>query len=406
VVGDRDPILIESPEEGIPGPIPYKDMEGMPLFPFVHAGFEHIGGRLYARSALAPIIQKQDQLNQLDSLIQMIVQRVANPVWIVPEGSGLDHFTGDPGLVMKWNPLAAGGQGKPERIAGENIPPTLFKLREQYLKDIEDLAGTYDILKGNKPAGVEAFSALQLLVEKSQSRFSSAFKARGEMYRAWFMLALELERAFGPEQRIFSIVSPNRGYTFQAFEKAQLQGNVTIHIEDGTDVPKTALGKRAAIEHANQLGLIDPHDPESRYSILRQLGLSDLVPSLDIHVQAALQIQDAFEQWAATRQGPPPLLIKPWHDAIVHFKERIKWLNSDHMKELLQDPMIEQIITAHLQELQLIITPPAPVTPDGEPAPTDGGEAPPGRGAGRTMANANQESGSPTIGRGAPATAQ
>lgn len=388
VAGDRSPVLIYSQDEGIPGPLPYKDKEGMPLFPFSFAGFEQIGGRLYGRSALSPLIQKQDQLNQLDSLIQMIVQRVANPVWIVPEGAGIDHFTGDPGLVLKWNPLAAGGTAKPERIAGENIPPTLFQLRAQYLKDIEELSGTYDILKGNKPAGVEAFSALQLLVEKSQARFTSAFKARGEMYRQWFSTALELERALGPDQRIMAVVSPNKGYTFRQFENAQLQGNVTIHIEDGTDIPKTALGKRAAIEHANQLSLLDPADPDQRYSILSQLGLADLVPSLDVHIQTALKLQDDFERWAEQPIGPSPLIIKPWYDAQIHWNERIKWLNSDHMRDLLaRIPELEPLITLHLQELAMIMTPPTPVDENGNPVEEEG------VGGGRAMSNSNTNSG-------------
>ena len=408
VVGDRSPQIIDAPDEGLPGPLPYKDIDNHPLFPFGHAPFEHLGGRIYGRSAISPVIQKQDQLNQLDSLIQMIVQRVANPVWIIPEGAGIDHFTGDPGLVMKYNPLAAGGQAKPERIAGENVPSTLFQLREQYLRDIEELSGTFDVIKGQKPSGVEAFSALQLLVERSQARFTSAFGARGEMYRTWFKVALELERAFGPDERTLSITSPNRGYTFESFNKAQLSGSVSIHVEDGTNVPKTPLGKRAAIEHANQLALLTPDDSEQKYAILSQLGLSDLVPSIDVHVQSALQEQDKFERWLEMPEGPPPLSIKPWYDASIHKAERIKWLNGDTMRDAIaKHPMLEQFFAAHLQELDMIINPPMPLGPDGlpmEPPPGPGGPTqqkpnpPGGVGAGRAMRNSNRNSGSPTIG--------
>jgi len=77
------------------------------------------------------------------------------------------------------------------------------------------------------------------------------------MYRQWFSLAIELERSFGPQQRTMAIVGPNRGYTFKQFENAQLQGQITIQVEDGSTMPKTALGKRAAIEQANQLRLLD-----------------------------------------------------------------------------------------------------------------------------------------------------
>ncbi len=386
VAGDTNPVLLYAQDEGVPGPIPYKDVEGNPLFPFVHAQYEHMGGRLYGRSALSPLIQKQDQINQLDSLIQLIVQRSANPTWIIPENAGIENLTGEPGLIVKWNVLAAQGQGKPERIQGGEIQQSLFALREQYIKDIEDLSGAFDIIKGQKPAGIEAFSALQLLVERSQSRFTSVFQSRGEMYRAWYGLALEMERQFGPQQRTWSVLGPNRGYSFHQFENAQLQGQVTIQIEDGSNMPKTALGKRAAIEQANQLGLLDPQDPEQKYALLESFGLSDLAPSLDMHVQSALQLQDAFETWAQQPQGMSPLQIKPWFNLQIHMSECIKWLNTDRMRDLLKrEPMLEPVVTLHLQQLQMaLMPPPMPGGPGGPPPP---GGAP---GGGQAMSNSNK----------------
>ena len=388
VIGDKSPILLEVPEESLPGPFPYKDIEGNPLFPFMHAQYEQMGGRLLGRSALSPLIQKQDQLNQLDSLIQLIVQRMANPVWVVPEGAGVEHFTGEPGLVMKWNPLAAGGQGKPERMDGAEVPASLWNLRQQIIDDMETLSGAFDIIKGQKPSGVEAFSALQLLVERSQSRFTAAYQARGEMYRAWFAIAIELERQFGPDKRVYAVVGPNRSYTFRHFENAQLQGQITFAIEDGSNMPKTALGKRAAIEQANQLRLIDPMDPDQKYALLTVFGLTDLVPTLNFHVQSALRIQDEFERWSETRQGMPPLVVKPWYDPLVHLSERTKWLNTDKMRELLEmNPDLEQLVTLHLQELQILAAPP---TVDENGNPVQGDNAP---GGGQAMTGSNRESG-------------
>ncbi len=410
VVGDQQPMVVHAEAlENVPGPLPYKDIEGNPLFPFMHAQYEHIGGRLYGRSALSPLIQKQDQLNQLDSLVQLSVQRMANPAWVIPENAGIENITGEPGLIIKWNTLAANGQGKPERIPGQDIPGSLFAFREQIIKDIEDLSGAFDIIKGQKPAGIEAFSALQLLVERSQSRFTSVFQARGEMYREWFSKALELERQFGPDQRVWAVVGPNRGYTFKHFENAQLQGQVTVMIEDGSQMPKTALGKRAAIEQANQLQLLDPHDPDQKYALLTQFGLSDLVPSLNFHVQSALQIQDAFEKWIENPQGPQPLVIKPWFDPNIHWIEHVKWLNSDKMRELIaKNPGAEGIIDANLQQLQLMINPPQQLGPDGKPIQPQGpaGQHPPTphhagppapQGGAMAMKNSNTHSTSPKI---------
>lgn len=394
VVGEKNPVLLQIEKESIPGPFPYRDIEGKPLFPFSFAQYEHMGGKLYGRSALAPLLQKQDQLNQLDSLIQLIVQRMANPIWIVPEGAGIEHFTGEPGLVMKYNALGAGGNAKPEKVEGSEVPASLQMLRAEIIKDIEELSGAFDIIKGQKPTGIEAFSALQLLVERSQSRFTAVFQARGEMYRKWYQLAIELERQFGPEQRVWSVVGPNRGYTFRHFENAQLQGSITVKIEDGSNTPKTFLGKRAAIEQASQLMLLDPTDPDQRYALLEVFGLSDLVPTLNYHVQAALEMQDAFERWVQSPMGPSPLIVKPWHDAQIHWTERIKWLNGDKMRELMtMNPMIEGLITQHLGELQMVLM--------GGMADQQMREAggPPG-GGGMAMQNSNKNGGNPKENKG------
>lgn len=404
VLGDQGPqILHMEKEEAVPGPIPYNDIEGNPLWPFVHAQYEHMGGRLYGRSAISPLIQKQDQLNQLDANVQLAFMRMANPAWIIPEGAGIDHLTGQPGLIIKWNPLLAGGSGnaKPERINGAELPTGAFELRAQYLKDMEELSGAFDIIKGQKPSGVEAFSALQLLVERSQSRFTSAFQARGEMYRKWFSVAIELERQFGPEQRTMSVVSNNRGYTFKHFENAKLQGQVTIQIEDGSNVPKTSLGKRAAIEQANTLKLLDPSDPEQRYQLLNTFGLGDLVPSLNYHVNTAVTIQDAFERWAANPIGPSPLVVKPWYDPRIHYGEHIKWLNTDKMRQMLaENPQLEMLVSDNIMQLQMMMAPPVTGQPL-LPGPTPPGvQAPPPvpQGSGMAMTNSNRESGGTSAG--------
>lgn len=403
ILGEKSPMVLHCEDtESIPGPIPYTDIAGNPVFPFVHAQYEHMGGRLYGRSAVSPLIQKQDQLNQIDSLTQLSYQRMANPVWVVPEGAGIDHFTGEPGLILKWNPLLAGGSGnaKPERVPGADVPSGVFNLREQILQDMEELSGAFDIIKGQKPSGVEAFSAMQLLVERSQSRFTSAFQSRGEMYRKWCEIALELERKFGPEQRTKAVTVNNKGYTFKHFENAQLQGQITILIEDGSNTPKTPLGKRAAVEHANNLKLLNPNDPEQRYQLLSTFGLGDLIPSLNYHINTSATIQDAFERWAVNPMGPMPLVHKPWYNPHIHWNERIKWLNGDKMRELLtQNPLLEQYIQYHLAELQMFmsITDPTtgmPLVPMGGPGgPGNPGGGPQPQGSGMAMANANQNAG-------------
>lgn len=452
VLGDSNPLILHlEDDEAIPGPLPYKDAEGNALFTFSHAAFEQRGGRVYGTSPLDGVIQKQNLLNQLDSFILMIINRMANPLWLVPKGAEIEKFTGQPGLVVKWNPLTVGGNAKPERIDGLGPNPSLFQIREQHIKDIEEGLGTFDVLKGAKPTGVEAFSALQLLVERGQARFASAFKSRGSLYKDWFKFALEIEREFGPEVRTQAILSPARSWTMQQFKNADLDGCFEVIVEDGSMTPKTTLGIRAAIDHLASLGLIDPNDPDQKATILQLFGQTKLIPKLDSDLQSALRKQEGFEQWVKSpeaqqasaqalqqdivgyqqqvaampppeqqldpatgmditppAQFPPPpsvnahtpLSWKKWYNPQIHKQEFLKWANSDVVVEMLQEnPALESLLVAHLGDIDMALMEIAqqqamaaggmPPPPPGKPGGA-GGAAP---GAGQAMRNSNQNSG-------------
>lgn len=446
ILGDgANPIVVHlEDQEGLPGPLPYSDADGNKVFTFAHATYEHIGGRILGSGPLDVIVSKQDDLNQLDSFIKLIITRVANPVWMMPKGCEIEKLTGLPGLVVRYKIDPLGGAGsKPERVPGVSLDPGLMTLREQYLRDIEELSGTFDIVKGAKPPGVDSFSGLQLMVERSQARFSSVFTSRGAAYKEWSKFALELEREFGPDELTKAVLTPARKWTFESFKRAQLQGSFSVVVEDGSTTPKTSLSMRASVEHAAGLGMLNMMDPDQQYEGLKLFGLTRMVPTLDIHVQAALQKQQAFEDWIAdpqnvqafvaqakqeqafytqevqaydaartavsqqmpgaaadpTRPLPPvpqpppappamlagtPLEWFPWYNASIHMQEFLKWANDDHIRELSKTvPITVEMLKLHMQEIQAALAPPPGMLPAPPPS---------AQGAGRAMANSNKNS--------------
>ncbi len=456
VLGDSNPIILHlEDEEAIPGPLPYVDADGQPVFTFEAAPFEQRGGRVYGSSPLDAGIPIMNQINQIDSMNQMYLTRMANPVWMVPKGAGIQKFTGEPGLVVEWNPLTVGGNAKPERMDGASIPASVFQLRDQKIRDLEEALGTYDVLKGERPPNVNAFSAMQLLVERAQSRFASSFKARGRMYQAWLKFALEIERQFGEPERRMTTLAPGGGWTEKIFKNADLQGSFTVVVEDGSMTPKTNLGMRASVEHLVGLGAINPQDPDTNYSMLRLFGQTKLVPTLDIHMQAALRKQQNFEEWAldknaqmqsaqagaqaldqysmkllavqamptvptagaapvagAPPEAPPeaalpvppsptqftPLAWKVWYNPAIHKQEFMKWANSDRMVELLkQNPALEKLLTAHLQEMDAMVAQQQAMAIQATAAVRPGASGVPSaqgsKGAQQSMKNSNSESG-------------
>ena len=149
IVGDEQPVILHSPNEGLPGPLPFKDIQGNYLWPFAMSTFEPVGGRFYGYSLLDSAIQKQDQLNQIDSHLLMILQNMSNPVWLMPRGVvDIQEMNGTPGGVIRYNAAAAAGVGvKPERLGGENVPESIYRWRELVVKEFENITGVFDILE-------------------------------------------------------------------------------------------------------------------------------------------------------------------------------------------------------------------------------------------------------------------
>lgn len=380
IAGDGNPVVIHSESEALPGPLPYHNAKGDPIFAFHHGRYEHVGGRVMGSGLIDPAIQKQDQLNQLDSHIMMTIGRMANPVWLEPKGAEVEKFTGEPGLVVKWNPLVAGGNAKPERIPGEGVNASVFMYRALVKQEAEELMGTFDIMKGEKPAGTEAYAAMSFLYERATGRHASAFKSRAEVYKGWYGDALEIEREFGDETRLRSVMTPSKGWAFETFKKSDLSGAIEIIIEDGTITAKTALMERAAIDHLATLGLIDPSDPDQKMEILRKFGEERLMPGIDAQVQEAWMNMDAFEkvladpvkiqqmqtqaqqlavQAQASGQPMPqvgPLIYRRWYNPQIHRNELIKWCLSDRGRKVFLDhPAALQMVDAYLTHIDLAI---------------------------------------------------
>ena len=221
---------------------------------------------------------------------------------------------------------------------------------------------------------------MSLLLERGQAKHASAYKSRGNAVKQWFKNALELEREFGPDQRVRAIMGPNQGWAFKTFQTSDLAGNVEIIIEDGTMAPKTSLGERAAIDHLAQLGLINPNDPDQKQAIFQKFGQASLTPSLDAQVKEAWMVMDRFQKFlddpqqiALAQQAdqlaqqqsqltgqpappPGPLQYKKWYDPHIHRQELIKWCLSDTGRQVfLAHSSAEGMVEAYLAQIDMAI---------------------------------------------------
>ena len=352
--------------------IPYLNKDGSPRWTFHHIGFDKVPGRFWYRTPLDDVAPKQEQRNKLESLIQLIIARSANPVWLRPKNLGIAELTGEPGQDIEYNFIP--GAPKPERIPGENVPTSLIAWLEKIDADMEELAGTFEVLKGNVPSGVTAGTALRLLLERAITRFTPILQ---NIEIAWGDITADLIaifQQFGTDERVAQIQGPGKTWERKAFKGSDLTGAVDIAVEAGSAVPKNSVGTQALIQDMTTMGVIMPTEPETQYQILQEFGMTKLLGAIDDNIKQAER-----ENWDFQMENIP-LVINPVIDN--HMVHKLRHTQLALTSEFKTWPPEKQgALIQHILEHDMYMAgamgagPGAPVPAGGAPA---GEGAPPG----------------------------
>lgn len=339
------------------GPLPTKYgagvKKGQKFLNIVKFGFDLVPGRLWNKTRLDDLVPLQIQRNQIDATIRLTCQRMGNPVWLNPKGSGVEIITGEPGQKIDYNPMSVGGTSfaKPERIPAElgNLQPLIFQL--QKIDDaMERIAGTFFLQGGNAPPGVTAASALQYLGEKGQQSMSLLTSAWAKGWREVQKQFLEIARQNWDEPRLRVVSGKNKKWQVEQFQKSDLQGSVDLIIDYNGLGPKSVAAERATIAQLVQLGAINPQDKQTQVQILKAMGQMKLLGSADLDEQDAIKEQDRF----LTDETYVPA-IRPFVDnSEIHLAEHTDFAKTDEFMEL--PPERQQAWYEHIKNTVLDIT--------------------------------------------------
>lgn len=296
-------IVVAKNQVGYAGPLPYgaKTADGgrQPFLPFVFFPQKLVPGSMFTKTVADDVAAKQIQRNQWESIIQACGMRVGSPVWLKPAGSNVRNMSGEPGQIIEYNSLGP-GSAKPERIPGQGIPLSFIQMIERCDKDIENLAATYDVIKGARPEGVSAGIALQILQERGMSRYGPLFILWEFSWSEWARQALEIFREFATEERLLRIKGRDGQWQVEKFIGADLQGRVDVVPEAGSSMPRSSLVDRAEMEQLVAIGVLPPPrtDPELQLKFLETYGRTNLTPSMAADTKNAIMENEAFRALA------------------------------------------------------------------------------------------------------------
>jgi hypothetical protein len=342
-----------------------------PFFPIVHIRYDDVPGRFWAKTPIDDLVPKQRQRNEVESLLQTIIMRCANPVWTVPHGVQTTPITGDPGIVVRY---VGTGMNKPERLAGMEAPNSVVAFLQQIDQDFEEIANTFAVMKGKNPGSVRAASAIQMLLERGFGRYGSVFDNLEEAYEQWAIQALEIWRQKAVFPRVQAVAQAAGSWQFMEFLGSDI-GEVDIRVEAGSTRPKSQAGRQMLVGQALQWGLLNPADPEQRMKIFEELGMTSLMPGAEADVKIVAEENASFLSWAENAvkqlqdgQTPPEAALQllmqtfpikgnavldhhPTH--VVHHRRFALSEQFRSLPRIMQDLFVMHIVKEHLPQLMV-----------------------------------------------------
>jgi len=296
-------------------PAPYQRADSppddpRPLRPVVHVQYEAVPGRVWGKTPADDLVGPQRFRNRLLASLELHMRRAANTVWTAPDGSHVKKLSGEQGVLLTYNTLA-GGQ-PPTRLPGAELSQTHWQAFEFIDRAMEAMAGTMDVLRGEAPPRVTAYSAIQLLEQRAQQNLAEGIVNWSLAHRAWAMQVLSIFRRYGVDARFSAAAGENGHWAIQKLTAADLRGAMQVEVEAGLGRPRTQIAKRAVVEQGIRVGAVNMMDPMERFAVVRILGIPELLKDQDLDIQAAAIENDTFMELAKTvQQGADPAGV-PW----------------------------------------------------------------------------------------------
>lgn len=334
---------------------PYEGPELGDWHPYSECRWEVVPGRFWGKSPLDDTCELQKKLNSIDSVIILTRKTMAIPQKLIPTGSSVaaGSWGGKPGAEIFYRADPSGA--KPETVMASGVHESVFQERSQVLEDIKQISGAIDILKGDRPPGVTAASALNMLyevgtgkiypvlrrwkcfVESSQKKQLKLVATRYQEPREDF---IKLLRAKNTE------LSPEE---INKFIGADLHDNFNVVMEPGSSIPKLQAAKQAALQEAAQTGALALENPINRAEYQRQMGITGFDNDIGKDQKRAEWENDILDDTDLSPDNKPIVLAVDNDD--VHEK-----VHGDRMKEpsfFSLSANAQQAYMRHIQEHQM-----------------------------------------------------
>lgn len=297
------------------GDSPYDGPDKGDWHPYSECRWEIVPGRFWGKSPMDDATEIQKHINSIDSVIILTRKTTAIPQKLIPRGTMAmnDSWTGRPGQRVPYTPGPNGE--KPEIIPPSDVGQQIMVERAQKVEDIKTIMGAPDILKGDRPPGVTAFSALNLLFEIGAGKLfpiADRWKRFIENDQKKQLRIIARRYREPRHQFIQMLMSKNRDLTIDQikdFIGQDLYDNSNVVIDPASSVPRMKAAEAAKLMELAPLGVLDLQDPANKKQFLDKMDVLGFSGSYGKDVNRAEYENDMLDNLAIDPKGKSPTVL-------------------------------------------------------------------------------------------------
>ena len=268
---------------------PYKDGK----FPFVLMKNYDIPFEFWGVGEVEQIMSPQHYVNELTNQIIDNAKNTANMQWIIDKNSGIGQgkLTNRPGLVIRKTPGS--------EVRRDTPPAMPSYVREQIeilKKDIQDISGVFDSLKGEQQGSVTAASAILALQEASQARIRLKIKLMEASLSELAQIVYSRMQQFWKLDRWVRITDVEGNPSFREIGAQVLSNDYDLKVMAGSTMP---VNRNAMLDLMIRLAQTNGEDGlplVDRKAVLEFLPTGDKKAITDRFAELQAQQQQAQQQ--------------------------------------------------------------------------------------------------------------
>ena len=330
---------------------------------------------VYGKSTIEYVARKQELLNRFDSGLVDAMEAHGAVRLLVPESTEIndDEISNSNYDIIKYS-----GAVPPHHMAPAQLPPDLFRLRQQLRDDIQEMMGLNDAQLGIQKRETSGFSQ-QTMIESGNINNRRMFNKYTKFVKEFWRDRLGLIKEHWDIPRLILTLGQENAFEAAKIKGADIAGGFDIVVEYGASLPLDPNLRREQImlliEPLTQAGV-----PMKR--VLKHLKLNELDNIYDELEQGERRQREIFEEMLALHKQGGDVYIEPKeledHESMLVFAqkytmsmeykvlpEEVKVLIDQHIKDRME--LAAQVATQgsaeqQQQQPQLQAAPPIPGT--------------------------------------------